>query len=144
MPETQTGEAPFAQELDLGIRLDKTVKLSSDIEVATRELLGQEEEERGTAAVRVCAICWVKVEGLFYFCAQCGHVAHVACVGSEKEGAELCVAHCGCDCVVDEDDKIERQGNIWWVDEDEDGQLNNEGGVRQSDGKEEQWRSLIG
>ena len=117
------------QELNLGIRLDGVAKLSSEIEVATRELLGQEGEERGTAVVRVCSVCWIKAEGLFYFCAQCGHIAHVACVGAEREKGGLCVAHCGCDCVMEEDTR-EAGGENWWVGEDEAGEKG---------GEEEKW-----
>ena len=114
------------QELNLGIRLDGVAKLSSEIEVATRELLGQEGEERGTAMVRVCSVCWIKAEGLFYFCAQCGHIAHVACVGAEREKGGLCIAHCGCGCVMEEGDTREASGENWWVGEDEAGEKGEE------------------
>jgi hypothetical protein len=51
-----------------------------------------------------CSICWIRVNGRFYLCPACGHVAHFACM-DEGVGLEegQCVVGCGCGCGFEED-----------------------------------------
>ncbi|OCK78015.1 hypothetical protein K432DRAFT_332843 [Lepidopterella palustris CBS 459.81] len=83
-------------------------------------------------STKTCAVCWMKIDGMFYFCAECRHIVHVACVPAGERDAGQCIAHCGCPC--EEAKEIVGVAGLqrWWADED----------VNEEDTVDEQWALL--
>lgn len=56
-----------------------------------------------------CSICWIRVQGRFYLCPACGHVAHFDCMDDELNmDEEECVVKCGCGCGLEDNDERSR------------------------------------
>jgi len=106
--------------------------------IATDSEAPKDDAGKAVAAPSMCAVCWMRLQGLFVFCARCGHAAHKACVPSSKSGSfggnGNCAAYCGCECGGE--DMVEEKPDEWWRDASVQSQS---GGTQSKD-----WRMAVG
>jgi len=100
----------------------KGFRESLSMEVTSAKFATSEDQEHGGGARAIvlesmCAVCWMRLQGLYAFCGVCGHAAHKGCVpGTKTKGDDgYCAAYCGCECGADE--KLLEKPEEWWKEE---------------------------
>ncbi|KAH7116850.1 hypothetical protein B0J11DRAFT_537697 [Dendryphion nanum] len=116
------------------------------------------KRDAGKETVHACSICWIRVQGRFFLCPRCGHVAHFGCLdtGGEGEGdghrveEDECVVGCGCGCGFESQSEEE----IWDGEDEKAGLRFKDGGAREGEvvwnekgdfrGEDERERERVG